>query len=69
MGEYDDAPNPWYERFKKLEKQITEMDIFECEGRYYYGNHIEAIKRFINSNAQPADFSVWLQDNWEAFKP
>lgn len=68
MGEYEDTIDPWYERYKKLQDKCTEIDIFECEGRYYYGTSVNAIKAFIDNNPQPADLSVWLQDNWEEFK-
>lgn len=58
----------WYDRFTRLHRNITQLNIFECEGRLYYGDTVNAIKEFIKNNPQPADLSVWLQDNWEAVK-
>ncbi len=54
----------WYDSFKRISHQVTVMDIFECDGRYYFGNNISAVKEFIKTGYPDNCFSDWLQKNW-----
>ena len=55
-------------RKSKLRKQCYLNICFEHEGRIYLGNPDKAIDSFIKNNPNPADFSVWLQDNFRELK-
>lgn len=52
-------------RKENLKSKGVQMNIFECEGRFYLGNFDEAIDNFIHNNPNLSDFSVWLQDNYK----
>lgn len=56
------------ERLLKLLDKTENVLAFEYEGVKYLGNNVTAVKRFINDNPQPADFHVWLQDNYHQIK-
>lgn len=56
-------------RYKNLIRQTRDVSLFEHDGRYYKVNKTYAILKFIYDNPQPEDFSVWLQQNFEEYKP
>ncbi len=55
-------------RQQNLLAKTTPITVFAYEGRYYLGDRNIAIASFIHNEPQPADFSVWLQDNMTEFK-
>ena len=56
-----------YKRIMKLLSKCKEVSFFEYEGVFYKGDRVKAIKDFCNSQPYPADFHVWLQDNYQQF--
>ena len=69
MGQYDDDENSetsiWLKEFKVVDAMITPLNVFECNNKLYYGNHIEAIKQFMDSGCKNEFLSDWLEKNWE----
>lgn len=55
-------------RKKSLMQQCRFVPSFEVEGRRYKGYPSDAVEEYIKYNPQPADFSVWLQNNWQQIK-
>lgn len=60
--------NPDEIRIMELLKKCTDVLAFEYEGVKYLGYHVTAIKQFVADNPQPADFHVWLQNNYKQIK-
>lgn len=54
-------------RFFKLFRECSDLKVFRNNGNFYKGSGAEAVQEFIKANPEPADFHVWLQDNYEPF--
>lgn len=55
-------------RVRSLLKKVNTVECFKYEGVYYKGNKLKAAMDFAHSTTFPADFHVWLQDNYEILK-
>ena len=52
-------------RLLELTKRCKRVEAFEFEGVKYLGNFTAACKQFCKETQYPADFHVWLQDNYK----
>ena len=64
VGEF----TPEEQRMNKLLDSMEPVHAFRHEGRMYLGYLVNAATDFIKNNPFPADFSVWLQDNYKELK-
>lgn len=55
-------------RMRNLLKNIKPIKCFEYEGTIFKGDRLRATLDFVNRNTYPADFYVWLQNNYEIIK-
>ncbi len=51
-------------REMSLFRKCIQIDCFMVEDRIFKGYFVSAVKEFTKNNPQPADFYVWLQDNY-----
>jgi hypothetical protein len=52
-------------RLLNLVDSCEDVEVFKHGSRMYFGNKIQACKNYIQNNPTPADFSVWLQNNYK----
>lgn len=74
-GDYSLVPNADYDSGKlasitnqsrfELWRQLDYVPAFSLGGRIFLGNASDAVADFIKANPEPADFYVWLQDNYK----
>jgi hypothetical protein len=55
-------------RRNNLVEQIEKVKCFKVGGLFFIGKYKEAVEKFIENNPEPADFFVWLQNNWKQLK-
>ncbi len=54
-----------YERFNERKKELMPVKCFKYNGVIFKGNYEMAAALFVYENPQPADFYVWLQNNYK----
>jgi hypothetical protein len=57
--------SPDEKRLMDLLSKVKDIPCFEYEGVKYLGYHVEAVKEFCENTTYPADFHVWLQNNYK----
>ena len=56
-------------RYRNLLQQTKPVNFFEHEGTIYKGNQRIAAINFMLDNPTPADFKVWLDNNYQTYSP
>lgn len=57
-----------YERMKQRMDELKPVQCFEYNGNLFKGDYKKAALLFVYNNPDPADFFVWLQNNYEQIK-
>ena len=54
-----------YKRYLERRFELNHVEVFEYNGVFFKGDSSKAAALFVYNNPEPADFFVWLQDNYK----